>query len=91
MTRGPGGRRRPSARTLRGNPRRGDPDYPDVDVRIDLHPQAVTELRRVLQGFKLYEVFYRERGRNPRAAITQDEFVARLEAQRHSSRATGAV
>lgn len=56
-----------------------DPDYPDIDVRVDLHADAVVELRRVLEEFKRYEVFYRERGRNPREAITQDEFVARLE------------
>jgi uncharacterized Ntn-hydrolase superfamily protein len=59
-----------------------DPDYPDIDVRVDLHPQAVTELRRVLEEFKLYEVFYRERGRNPREAVTQDQFVAQLEKTR---------
>ncbi len=59
-----------------------DPDYPDIDVRVDLHPQALTELRRVLEEFKLYEVFYRERGRKPREAVTQDEFVAQLEKAR---------
>ena len=56
-----------------------DPDYPDIDVRVDLHDDAVVELRRVLEEFKRYEIFYRERGRKPREAITQDEFVARLE------------
>jgi uncharacterized Ntn-hydrolase superfamily protein len=56
-----------------------DPDYADIDVRVDLHDDAVVELRRVLEEFKRYEVFYRERGRKPREAITQDEFVARLE------------
>lgn len=56
-----------------------DPDYPDIDVRVDLHDDALVELRRVLEEFKRYEVFYRERGRKPSEAITQDEFVARLE------------
>lgn len=65
------------------------PDYPDIDVRVDLHPDAVTELRRVLEEFKLYEVFYRERGRKPREAITQDEFVARLEKTRAEGRVRG--
>ncbi|HEY0181810.1 MAG TPA: DUF1028 domain-containing protein [Rhodopila sp.] len=55
------------------------PDYPDIDVRVDLHDDAVVELRRVLEEFKRYEVFYRERGRNPRDAVSQDEFVASLE------------
>ena len=36
-------------------------DYPDVDVRVDVHPTAVDELRRVLEEFKLYEEFYRGR------------------------------
>ncbi|GEP53632.1 DUF1028 domain-containing protein [Reyranella soli] len=58
-----------------------DPDYPDVDVRVDLHDDAIVELRRVLEEFKRYEVFYRDRGRDPSTAITQDEFVRRLEAR----------
>jgi uncharacterized Ntn-hydrolase superfamily protein len=56
-----------------------DPDYPDIDVRVDLHDDAVVELRRVLEEFKRYEVFYRDRGRDPSTAMTQDEFVATLE------------
>jgi uncharacterized Ntn-hydrolase superfamily protein len=55
------------------------PDYPEADVRVDLHDDAVVELRRVLEEFKRYEVFYRERGRKPREAVTQDQFVASLE------------
>lgn len=54
-------------------------DYPDIDLRVDVHPTAVAELRRVLEEFKRYEVFYRERGRNPREAVPQDVFVARLQ------------
>ena len=55
-----------------------DPDYPDIDVRVDLHDDAVTELRRVLEEFKQYEVFYRDRGQRPDLAMTQDQFVATL-------------
>jgi len=57
-------------------------DYPDIDVRVDVHPVAVAELRRVLEEFKLYEDFYRERGRHPSRAIPQDVFVASLQARR---------
>ena len=32
---------------------------------------AVVELRRVLEEFKRYEVFYRERGRDPSTAMTR--------------------
>jgi uncharacterized Ntn-hydrolase superfamily protein len=56
-----------------------DPDHPDIDVRVDLHDDAVVELRRVLEEFKRYEVFYRDRGRDPSTAMTQDQFVATLE------------
>ena len=56
-----------------------DPDHPDIDVRVDLHDDAIVELRRVLEEFKRYEMFYRDRGRDPSTAITQDEFVKRLE------------
>jgi hypothetical protein len=36
----------------------------------------------VLEEFKLYEEFYRERGRHPSKAIPQDVFVANLKARR---------
>lgn len=58
-----------------------EPDHPDIDVRVDLHPEAVSELRRVLEEFKLYEVFYRDRGYRPDLAMTQDQFVATLKAR----------
>ncbi len=55
-----------------------DPDHPDIDVRVDLHDDAIVELRRVLEEFMLYEAFYRDRGRDSSTAMTQDEFVASL-------------
>lgn len=55
-----------------------EPDHPDIDARVDLHPEAIRELRRVLEEFKLYEVFYRERGHRPDLAMSQAEFVATL-------------
>jgi hypothetical protein len=36
----------------------------------------------VLAEFKLYEDFYRERGRHPSKAMPQDTFVAQLQAKR---------
>ena len=57
-------------------------DYPDVDVRVDVHPTVVAELRRVLEEFKLYEEFYRGRDTDPSKAIPQDVFVKELEARR---------
>jgi uncharacterized Ntn-hydrolase superfamily protein len=52
--------------------------YPNVDVRVDSHATAVAELRRVLAEYKLYEEFYRNRGRNPPEAVPQEVFVASL-------------
>jgi uncharacterized Ntn-hydrolase superfamily protein len=52
--------------------------YPDIDLRVDLHPTAVEELRRVYGEYKPYEGYYRERGRNPRAALPQEQFMATL-------------
>ena len=57
-------------------------DFPDVDIRVDVHPTAVAELRRVLEEFKLYEEFYRGRDTDPSKAIPQDVFAKELEARR---------
>ena len=55
--------------------------HPDIDPRVDLHDDAVTELRRVLEEFKIDEKFYRDRGYRPDLAMSQAEFVASLKAQ----------
>jgi uncharacterized Ntn-hydrolase superfamily protein len=52
--------------------------YSDIDLRVDLHATAVEELRRIWLEYKKYEAYYRERGRNPRAALPQEVFVAQL-------------
>jgi uncharacterized Ntn-hydrolase superfamily protein len=49
-------------------------DYPDWDLRVDAHDEAVKELRRVHEEFKLYADYYVERARSPRNAKTQMEF-----------------
>jgi len=54
--------------------------YADIDLRVDLHTTAVEELRRVWTEYKKYEAYYQERGRNPRGAIGQEVFMARLAA-----------
>lgn len=53
--------------------------YADIDLRVDLHATAVEELRRVYGEYKKYEDYYRDRGRNPRAAIGQEAFMAKLQ------------
>ena len=54
--------------------------YSDIDLRVDLHPSAIEELRRIWHEYKRYEAFYRERSRNPRAAVPQEVFAAKLRA-----------
>lgn len=49
-----------------------------IDLRVDSHPDAVVELRRVLDEFRPYIPFYRQRWRDPASALPQDAFVARL-------------
>lgn len=61
--------------------------YPDVDVRVDSHATAVEELLRVLEEYKLYEGFYRDRGRNPAAAVPQEVFAASIKGKRADRRA----
>jgi uncharacterized Ntn-hydrolase superfamily protein len=53
-------------------------DHAELDLRVDLHDKAVDELRRAFEEYDLYRGYYRERGKNPREAIPQYEFVARL-------------
>ncbi len=57
---------------------------PRIDMRVDLHPAAVTELRRVPEEFRLCEDFYRQRGLDPSHAIPRDVSVAQLETRRRA-------
>ena len=54
--------------------------HPDIDLRVDLHATAVEELRRVWVEYKKYEAYYRHRGEHPRAAMSQEVFMATLQA-----------
>ena len=38
-----------------------------------------TELRRAFEEYDPYRSYYRERGKNPKDAVPQDQFVAELE------------
>jgi uncharacterized Ntn-hydrolase superfamily protein len=54
--------------------------YADIDLRVDLHESAIEELRRIWLEYKKFEDFYRDRSRNPRTAVPQEVFAARLRA-----------
>jgi uncharacterized Ntn-hydrolase superfamily protein len=53
-------------------------DYPQIDVRVDLHDKTVAELRRVLEEFKRYRDYYSARCDHPRDAIAEEDFAAAL-------------
>jgi uncharacterized Ntn-hydrolase superfamily protein len=46
-------------------------DFPEIDVRVDLHDKAVSGLRRVFEEFKRHEAAYREMSRDPRRGAAQ--------------------
>lgn len=49
-----------------------------IDLRVDSHPDAITELRRVHDEFVPYVPFYRQRWLTPGEAVPQDAFVKSL-------------
>jgi uncharacterized Ntn-hydrolase superfamily protein len=53
-------------------------EHPLIDLRVDSHPLAVSEMRRVLDEFRPYVPFYRQRWKNPATAAPQDAFVNAL-------------
>jgi uncharacterized Ntn-hydrolase superfamily protein len=56
-------------------------DYPEIDLRVDLHTDTLPELRRLLQTFKRYRSYYEERCRHPETAMAEEDFVAQLQAE----------
>jgi uncharacterized Ntn-hydrolase superfamily protein len=54
-------------------------DYPEIDLRVDMHTDTVAELRLLLQEFRRYQGYYMERSRNPQEAVPEETFVAQLQ------------
>lgn len=63
----------------------GAHEHSELDLRVDLHDTAVEELRRAFEEYDLYRAYYRERGKDPRNAIPQHQFVAELQASREAA------
>jgi uncharacterized Ntn-hydrolase superfamily protein len=61
-------------------------DYPEIDLRVDMHTDTVAELRRLLQEFRLYQSYYLQRSRNPQEAVPEETFVAQLQSAAGSPR-----
>ena len=51
----------------------GQLDWPQIDLRVDMHDNTVAELRRILATFKRYDAYYQEWSRNPRTAKPEEE------------------
>ena len=56
-------------------------DFNEIDLRVDLHLDAVGELRRLHDDTKPTIAYYDERGRNPRNAESPITFAERLRQQ----------
>jgi uncharacterized Ntn-hydrolase superfamily protein len=56
----------------------GHLDWPMIDLRVDLHTNAIGELRRIFTEYRQYADYYAERDRQPGEAPREEEFVASL-------------
>jgi uncharacterized Ntn-hydrolase superfamily protein len=59
--------------------------YNEVDLRVDLHDSAISELRRIYTDYKPSIAYYEERARNPRNAIPAMEFADMLKKQKETA------
>ena len=51
----------------------GPLDWPQIDLRVDMHDNTLVELRRIFEAFKRHGAYYRECSRNPRNARPEEE------------------
>jgi uncharacterized Ntn-hydrolase superfamily protein len=63
----------------------GDYDHAEIDLRVDLHDKAVEELRHAFEEYDLYRAYYKERGKNPKDAVPQYQFVAELQKKQEAA------
>ncbi len=54
----------------------GEQPFADIDLRVDDHPDAVTELRRVHDRFMRADGYYRSRAASPSSTPPQDKWMA---------------
>lgn len=52
-----------------------DKSFPDVDIRVDAHETAVTELRRVFDLYMQADEYYRSRSERPDITPPQDDWM----------------
>jgi uncharacterized Ntn-hydrolase superfamily protein len=56
----------------------GVEEHAQNDLRIDMHPDAVTALRELFTTYAPYIAYRTQRWRNPETALPQEQFVASL-------------
>lgn len=66
----------------------GNRTYNEVDLRVDLHDNAVAELRRIYIDYKPSVAYYEQRARSPRNAIPAMEFADMLKKQQQAEKET---
>lgn len=47
-------------------------DWPQIDLRVDMHDRTVAELRRIFEEFRRYDAYYQECSRNPQNAQPEE-------------------
>lgn len=57
-------------------------EQPELDLRVDSHPHAVEEMRRIYEEYSDYLPLYRMRAEHPPSAPPQEKFVAELAARK---------
>ena len=65
----------------------GNRPHNEIDLRADLHENAIAEVRRIHADYKPTIAYYDERARNPRNAITGVEFAENLKKQQRKETA----
>ena len=53
-------------------------DWPQIDLRVDMHDSTVAELRRIFETFKRYDAYYQECSRNPQNAKSEEDVTGEL-------------
>ena len=51
----------------------GQLDWPQIDLRVDMHDNTVAELRRIFEAYKRHDAYYQECSRNPRNARPEED------------------
>jgi uncharacterized Ntn-hydrolase superfamily protein len=54
-------------------------DWPQIDLRVDMHDRTVAELRRIFEAWKRCRAYYEARSRNPGDVASEEEAMKALE------------